>query len=246
MDAADRIRRSDQLGLVAPTARRCTAKSSALPDQPQSQRTTFVRALYSSIRCDLTGRRGFGATDVRTGRAMFPPPIPKSDATTAADRMSTGPGEPVRAQKRGGAGWEAAPILPDERPKPDPPSPGTPSRGRPTEPLRTPGPTCRNGQAPWRSESGNGATSESNLDFRGSLRGVKDAKGAQWLHISRIGYRCRSHPAGARRGRQHISIHASERGVVCARSHRPRESCEGPTGARSPDDPAKDRAGQLE
>jgi hypothetical protein len=34
-----------QEGLEAPTARRWTAKSSALPDQPQSQRTTFVRAL---------------------------------------------------------------------------------------------------------------------------------------------------------------------------------------------------------
>jgi hypothetical protein len=39
-----------QDGLAAPTARRWTAKSSAWPDQPQSHRTTFVRALYSSIR----------------------------------------------------------------------------------------------------------------------------------------------------------------------------------------------------
>lgn len=48
-----------------------------------------MRALYSSIRCDLTGRRGFGATDVRTGRAIIPPPHPNSGAAAATDRLST-------------------------------------------------------------------------------------------------------------------------------------------------------------
>ena len=51
-----------QEGLVAPTARLWMAKSSALPDQPQSHRTMLVRALYSSIRWDFTGRSGAGAT----------------------------------------------------------------------------------------------------------------------------------------------------------------------------------------
>jgi hypothetical protein len=68
--------RFDQEGLAAPTARRWMAKSSAFPDQPQSHRTTLVRALYSSIRCDFTGRSGVCETAVRTGRAMISPPSP--------------------------------------------------------------------------------------------------------------------------------------------------------------------------
>ena len=127
-----------QDGLAAPTARRWTAKSSALPDQPQSHRTTLVRALYSSMRCDFTGRRGFGATAVRTGRAMVPPPAPNPVAASTEKSGLTPPDTPW-ALRNGHANRGAAHILPEDRSKPaaatSRPSDSSP-RARPSQLLR--------------------------------------------------------------------------------------------------------------